>query len=125
MPTLEHFELPADDLNRATEFHKSVFDWELERFPNPENPDKDYWFVKTKDQKGNVGISGGLMKRQSADHNFTNYITVNSSNKYSAKITEKGGKILVPKSEIHNMGYYEIFLDTKGNMLGLYEEKTT
>ena len=31
MPTIEHFELQADDLKRATEFYKDVFQWELER----------------------------------------------------------------------------------------------
>lgn len=124
MPTVEHFELPADDPNRATEFYKAVFNWELEKWSNAENPDKDYWFIKTRDQKGNFGISGGLMKRQSADHKVTNYITVNSIDEYSAKITEKGGMTLVPKSEIPNMGYYSIFLDTEGNMMGLYEGKT-
>ena len=34
----------------------------------PENPDKDYRFIKTKDQKGNLGLSGGMMKRQPGDH---------------------------------------------------------
>lgn len=68
MTTIEHFELPADYLKRASDFYKDVFQWELERWPNPENPDKDYWFIKTTDQKGNVGISGGMMKRQSDEH---------------------------------------------------------
>lgn len=125
MPTIEHFELPANNLERATEFYRAVFQWELERWSNSENSDKDYWFIKTMDQKGNVGISGGMMKRQSSNHQVTNYITVNSIDEFSNKIKEKGGKIIVSKTEIPDMGYFEIFLDTEGNMLGLYEAKSS
>ena len=84
-------------------------------------PDKDYWFVETKDENGNKGLSGVMMKRQSQEHKVTNYITVNSIEEYTQKIEQAGGKIIVPKTEIPNMGYYEIFLDNEGNMFGLYQ----
>lgn len=51
----------------------------------------------------------------------TNYITVNSTEEYTQKIEQAGGKIIVPITEIPNMGYYEIFLDNEGNMFGLYQ----
>ncbi|WP_415309781.1 hypothetical protein [Candidatus Nitrosocosmicus sp. FF01] len=54
---------------------------------------------------------------------MTNYITVGSIDEYTIKITEKGGKIVIPKTEIPNMGYFTVFLDSEGNMLGLYEGK--
>lgn len=66
-----------------------------------------------------------MMKRLSGEHKVTNYITVNSIDEYSLKIKEKCGKILVLKIEILNIGYYEIFLDAEGNMLGLYEGNQT
>lgn len=62
------------------------------------------------------------MKRQSQEHKVTNYITVNSIAEYTQKIEQAGGKIIVPKTEIQNMGYYEIYLDGEGNMFGLYPE---
>lgn len=65
------------------------------------------------------------MKRQSEEHKLTNYTTVSSIDKYSSKIKEKGGKIIVSKTEIPNMGCFEIFLDTEGNMIGLYEGNQT
>ena len=99
-----------------------VFGREKEKQGNPENPDKDYWFVETKDENGNKGLSGGMMKRQSQEHKVTNYITVNSIAEYMQKIEQAGGKIIVPKTEIQNMGYYEIYLDGEGNMFGLYPE---
>lgn len=62
------------------------------------------------------------MKRQSHEHKVTNYITVNSIEEYTQKIEQAGGKIIVPNTEIPNMGYYEIFLDSEGNMFRLYRE---
>jgi predicted enzyme related to lactoylglutathione lyase len=121
MPTIQHFEFPADDVERARKFYKEVFGWEMEKWGNPEDHYKDYWFVETKDENGNKGLSGGMMKRQSPEHKVTNYITVNSIEEYTQNIEQAGGKIIVPKTEIPNMGYYEMFLDTEGNVFGLYQ----
>ena len=91
MPTVQHFEIPADDVERAIKFYKGVFDWTIQKLPNPEDPSKDYWFFDTKDQNGNKGIGGGLMKRQAPEHSVTNYITVPYFNDYVSKIEEAGG----------------------------------
>ena len=88
MPTIQHFEFPAHDVERARKFYKEVFGWEMEKWGNPENSDKDYWFVETKDENGNKGLSGGMMKRQSQEHKVTNYITVNSIEEYTQKIEQ-------------------------------------
>lgn len=92
IPTIQHFEFPADDVERARKFYKEVFGWEMEKWRNPENPDKDYWIVETKDENGNKGLSGGMMKRQSQEHKVTNYITVNSIEEYTRKIARAGGR---------------------------------
>ena len=63
-----------------------------------------------------------MMKRQSQEHKVTTYITVNSIAEYMQKIEQAGGKIIVPKTEIQNMGYYEIYLDSEDKMFGLYPE---
>ncbi len=121
LPTVQHFEIPADDVERAITFYKGVFDWTMQKLSNPEDSSKDYWFFDTKDQNGNKGIGGGLMKRQSSEHSVTNYITVPSVDDYASRIEEAGGKVIMPKTEIPDMGYIIVFLDTESNMFGLYE----
>lgn len=121
MPTIQHFEIPADDVERAIKFYKGVFDWTMQKLGNPQDPSKDYWFFDTKDENGNKGIGGGLMKRQAPEHTVTNYITVRSVDDYASKIEEAGGKVIMPKTEIPNMGFIIVFLDTENNMFGLYE----
>jgi uncharacterized protein len=121
MPTVQHFEIPADDVERASKFYTGVFEWKMQKLANPEDPSKDYWFFDTKDENGNKGIGGGLMKRQAPEHSVTNYITVPSIDDYAPKIEEAGGKVIMPKTEIPEMGFILVFLDTENNMFGLYE----
>ncbi|MDF0681663.1 MAG: VOC family protein [Candidatus Nitrosocosmicus sp.] len=121
MPTVQHFEIPADDVERAIKFYKGVFDWTMQKLSNSEDSSKDYWFFETKDENGNKGIGGGLMKRQSPEHSVTNYITVPSVDDYASRIVKAGGKVIMPKTEIPDMGFIIVFLDTENNMFGLYE----
>jgi predicted enzyme related to lactoylglutathione lyase len=123
MPTIKHFEVPADDVERAQKFYKDVFGWGMQKSSSPENPYKDYWYFETKDDRGNMGIGGGMMKRQSPQHTVTNYVTVPSVDEYASKLEQAGGKVIIPKTAIPEMGFYLIFLDTENNMFGLYEEQ--
>ena len=121
MPTVQHFEIAADDVNRAQEFYKNVFGWTMQRMNNPVRPEEDYWTFETKDNEGKRGLSGGLMKRQSPQQTVTNYITVLSIDEYSSKINQSGGKIIIPKTTLPNMGFISVCLDSENNMFGLFE----
>ncbi len=122
MPTVQYFEIPADDVNRAQEFYKKVFGWNMQKWNDPEKPEQDYWMFETKDDKGNPGLGGGMMKRQSPQHTVTNYITISSIEEYASKIEQSGGKVIMPKTEIPNMGFFAICLDSENNMFGIYED---
>lgn len=121
MPTVQHFEIPADDISRAQEFYKKVFGWNMQKMSNPVRPEQDYWVFETKDDKGNQGLSGGMMKRQSPQHIVTNYITVYSIDEYASKIEKSGGKVIIPKTKLPDMGFIAVCLDSENNMFGLFE----
>lgn len=123
MPTIHHFEIPADDIERAHKFYKDVFGWSMQKWSNPEKSDHDYWYFETQDENGTKGLSGGMMKRQAPEHTLTNYITVQSIDDYLSKIQQAGGHIMITKTEIPNMGYFAIFTDTENNQFGLFETK--
>jgi predicted enzyme related to lactoylglutathione lyase len=114
--SIVHFEIPADDVPRATAFYKKTFGWKIS------DPFKmDYFFVVTH-KDGEMGINGGLMKRQAPGQVFMNYIDVTSIDKMIAKLEAAGGKICMPKTEIApGMGWIAIFQDTEGNMMGLHQ----
>ena len=48
MPTIVHFDIPADDMNRAKKFYKELFDWKIESVPGP----MEYNNITTKDESG-------------------------------------------------------------------------
>ena len=37
MPTVQHFEIPADDVERAIKFYNGVFDWTMQKLSNPKD----------------------------------------------------------------------------------------
>ncbi|WP_148685742.1 VOC family protein [Candidatus Nitrosocosmicus hydrocola] len=123
MPTVQHFEIPVDDVDRAQKFYKVVFSWSMQKWSNPTDPSQEYFMFETSDESGNKGIGGGLMKRQSPQQTVTNYVTVSSIDEYTSKVEQSGGKIIMPKTEIPDIGYILVFMDTENNMLGLYEAK--
>ena len=43
MPRISHFDIPADDPQRAQKFYQEVFDWTFEKWDGP----MDYWMANT------------------------------------------------------------------------------
>ena len=114
MPTVMHFEIPADDVERAKSFYSKLFGWEIKELPG-----MDYWIITTTGEKA---VGGGLMKRQDPHLPIVNYIDVSSLDKYAGEVEKLGGKIIVPKTAIPEMGYFAICLDTENNAFGIFED---
>ena len=124
MRKVVHFEIPADDLERAKEFYGSVFGWEL-----ADMPEMDYTVVKTTpvDEQTQLpsepGAINGGMYRRSADAPSMPVLTidVNSVDDALKEIEAAGGRVLRPRTEIPGMGAFAYFTDPEGNALGLWE----
>jgi predicted enzyme related to lactoylglutathione lyase len=120
--TIIHFEIPAEDIERLGRFYREVFGWNIKK-----EDTMDYWTVETVpiDPKGNPtrpGINGGMLKKQNPEHRFTYYISVESIEEYSRKVEENGGKIIVPKMEVPNIGWWALATDPEGNQFGIFQE---
>jgi predicted enzyme related to lactoylglutathione lyase len=111
MPSIVHFEIPADDLSRAKAFYSDLFGWRMEDYPG-----MDYTMIDTFGAPG-----GGMMKRMKPEQQIINYIGVPSVDEYAAKVEKLGGKIIVPKMAVPGMGYFVICLDTENNAFGIWE----
>jgi uncharacterized protein len=117
MPRVVHFEIPADEPERAVEFYSKVFDWKTQKWQGAE----DYWVLTT--GNGNqAGIDGGLMKRTAQYPNPVNSIAVPSVDDYISKVKSAGGQVMTPKITIPGVGYMAYFQDTEGNTFGLFQE---
>lgn len=120
--TIIHFEIPAEDIERLRRFYSNVFGWKIKK-----EETMDYWMVQTvqTDSQGmpiRPGINGGMLKKQNPEHKFTYYISVESIEEYGRKVEENGGKVIVPKTEIPNIGWWALASDPEGNPFGIFQE---
>ncbi|MDH3855347.1 MAG: VOC family protein [Nitrosopumilus sp.] len=115
MPRISHFDIPADDPKRAQKFYKEVFGWKFKKWDGP----MDYWMAKTGIKE--PGIDGGMSKRMPGQIGMTNTIDVPSIEKFSKKIMENGGQLIIPKMAIPKVGWFAQCMDTEGNMFGIIE----
>ena len=120
MPTIVHFEVPADDVERSRKFYSDLFGWKMEKWPGMESG-MYYWIINTTDNEGGKAVGGGMMKRQNPQQGITNFIDVTSVDEYSAKVQSLGGKIVAPKQAVPTMGFFAVCMDTEKNVFAVWE----
>lgn len=116
-----HFEITAEEPERAVKFYKETFGWSIQKYEAPKEGAKDYWLVTT-GPVGGVGINGGMFRKREPFSGYVNIIDVESLEESARKITENGGKQITPKITIKGVGYTAYFSDTEGNAFGIIEE---
>ena len=124
--TVVHFEIPASNPEKLSEFYKNLFGWKIEKMSMG---DMDYWMIETRagtsqdmeKARTTAGTNGGMMKKMDAGQRPVNYVMVESVDDFSKKIQNLGGKIIVPKTPIPNMGAFAVALDPEGNPVGIFE----
>jgi predicted enzyme related to lactoylglutathione lyase len=121
MPRVVHFEIHADEPERAVRFYTQLFGWEITKSAGPQ----DYWLVKT-GPDGQPGINGGLLKRHgvidgTAVIAYVCTVDVPSVDEYTRKITAGGGSIALPKMPIPGVGWLAYGKDTEGNIFGIMQ----
>jgi predicted enzyme related to lactoylglutathione lyase len=128
MPSIMHFEIHADDLDRAMKFYIDTFDWKFNKWEGSDSS-MEYWLVRTK-EKGEPGIDGGMMKRQTESpmgsepfRSFVCTVGVDSLDEYAKKITDNGGKLTTEKMEVMDVGWMYYAEDTEGNLFGIIQMK--
>jgi predicted enzyme related to lactoylglutathione lyase len=116
MPRVVHFEIPADDPQRATAFYGDVFGWQLQKWEGP----IEYWLVTT-GEDGAPGINGALMRRSPQFPGVVNTVDVPDVDEYVARIERAGGRIASPKAAIPGVGWLAYALDPEGNPFGIMQ----
>ena len=121
MPRVVHFEIHADNPERAIAFYKGLFDWKMTKWDGP----MEYYTVDTGD---GLGINGGLVRRMGpapsegqAVNAFVCTVDVPNVDDSFAKATSTGGTVALPKMAIPGIGWLAYVKDTEGNILGLMQ----
>jgi predicted enzyme related to lactoylglutathione lyase len=120
MPRPIHFEIPADDPDRAAAFYRDVFGWKFQKWES-ETP---YWLISTGDNQ-EPGIDGGLLPRTHPGASTVNTVGVASLDETVRSIEGKGGRTVVPKMAVPGIGWLAYCLDTEGNTFGILQADET
>jgi predicted enzyme related to lactoylglutathione lyase len=123
MSRVIHFEIHADQPERAAKFYTGLFGWEITKWGGP----VDYWLIKTGPDR-QPGINGGLLKRQGpapAENQpvdaYPCTIDVTALDATLQAITKRGGTIALPKMPIPGIGWLAYGKDTEGNIFGVMQ----
>lgn len=117
-----HFEIPADDENRAREFYGSIFGWEFQVLP-----EMDYSLAMTTpmDDEGQPAVSGsingGLFRRSGQLSAPVVTVDVADIDAALEQIVARGGSVHREKMEVPGMGWNAYFKDSEGNVVGLWQ----
>lgn len=120
-----HFEIHADDIERAAKFYGEVFGWKFEDWS--EYAGMPYLGAVTGDEK-EPGINGAIMKRQGpppeqsqAVNGYACTMGVEDYDASEAIILKNGGKVALPKYALPGMAWQGYYLDTEGNLFGIHQ----
>jgi len=116
MNRVVHFEVASNDPERAAEFYKSVFNWQINKWDGP----IEYWMVSTGDQEI-PGIDGGMFRKTEEFSGTVNTIAVDDIDPYLEKVAKAGGTILQGKNAIPGIGYQAYCKDPDGTIFGIHQ----
>lgn len=107
-----HFELFAEDLDQAEKFYGPLFGWQMHPMGD------DYRLIQIEG-----GVGGAFFKQETAVQRVRCYIEVEDIDAKLAEIEAAGGIGMCPKTKISDEhGFFAMFSDTQGNMLGLWSQ---
>src|SRR3954451_24238086 len=116
-----HFEVPFDDAERARDFYRDVFDWQIQSMP-----EMQYNLVST-GPTGDQGptepgyIGGGMLARQAPVTAPVITLQLDDIDATFVAIEKHGGARVGEKMDVGGMGFAAYFNDSEGNLMGLWQ----
>lgn len=115
-----YFEVPVIDIDRATKFYSTVFNFKFDTTIIDNN--KMALFLFTEEKSGISGaLAMGEIYKPTKDGVLIYFNTVNIDETLRLANTN-GGQILYPKTD-NGIGLVAEFEDTEGNRIALYQSK--
>lgn len=130
-----HFEIHAEDMDRAQKFYESVFGWTFQDMGAAMDnyrvimtgPGPDEMAGKPYDISS-AGINGGMMRRQGprpAENapvfGYVCIVGVDDIDAYVKKAEAAGATLALAKMEVPGVGHLAYYKDTEGNIFGMIQ----
>ena len=124
--TIVHFEIPADNPERAAKFYRDLFGWDIKQYEGEAAGGIEYWTVNTvptnaEGMPTRPGVNGGMMKRMYPGQPPVNYISVDDVDEFIRKAERLGAKVLMGKHPVPGMGWFAQFNDPEGNVFAIWQ----
>ena len=117
---VQWFEIATTDIERAKDFYSKVFDLEFQFI---EMPDSKMYMFGAPDKVGSAGSLVQAASNKPSSDGTVIYFTCEDVATEAGRVEEAGGKLLLPKTDIGDFGFYAQVLDTEGNRIGLHSNK--
>jgi predicted enzyme related to lactoylglutathione lyase len=113
-------EVYTNNVDRAGKFYSEVLGWKLE--PHDMGPMGVYTLFKADGVASSVGGMMSITKdMQGMPPNWCAYLATNDVDASAKKVSALGGKIMVPPTDIPNIGRFAIVADPQGAAFALYK----
>jgi predicted enzyme related to lactoylglutathione lyase len=106
-----HLEIPADDTATAREFWGSLFGWQFEAYPGP----NEYHMTRVTEDSG-----AAITNMEPGKRGTRVYFDVDDIRAGVARVAELGGEAGDPMP-VPNMGWFAVCSDNVGNEFGLWQ----
>ena len=121
MGRVTHFEIHADDPERAMAFYRRLLGWSFHRWGGI-----DYWLTETGPDDV-PGINGAIMRRSTPvdGQGIRAYVctaAVEDLTEALTRVPEFGGTVDAPKRAVPGVGWHAYVRDPEGNLVGLMQE---
>jgi predicted enzyme related to lactoylglutathione lyase len=115
---LTWFEIPVVDMRRAVGFYEAVLDLKLTPGPGM-GPVEMMMFPSGVDEVGGALVAGrGYVPAATGSIVYLGF--PGDLNVPLGRVAGAGGKIILPKTDIGENGFFAFVLDTEGNRVGLH-----
>ena len=118
--SINWFEIPVSDFDRAKKFYSTIYDFEMPEFPMGPNRMGVLLYDQQKQGVGGAIVKGDGYVPSKAGAKI--YLNGGSDlNIVLQRVEQAGGKVLMPKTLVdQQLGYFAIFEDTEGNLLSIH-----
>jgi predicted enzyme related to lactoylglutathione lyase len=106
-----HIEIPADDIEQGREFWGSLFGWQFEAYPGP----NEYHMTRISERSG-----AAITNMEPGKQGTRAYFAVDDINAGAARVKELGGEAGDPQP-VPSMGWFATCKDPHGNEFGLWQ----
>lgn len=112
MHKVSYIELHTKNVDQAKGFYGELFGWKFQSLP-----------MTPRYEAMEGAQSGGILEESAGSGYWLQYIDVEDVTASAKKAEKLGGKVLKPKTEVPDMGWFAVVQDPAGASFALWQKK--